>query len=367
MPTIATADDSAATNSTWLDFLNSQHAQWNVDGTINSFGQPELEHYLVKHGPVLANLSHQALLKISGNDATSFLQGQLTNDLHQVTEQLAQLSAYCDPKGQVLAIFLIFKHQDAFYLTFENSLKESILKRLKMFVMRADVQITDMANTLIQIGYAGEFADVDIQRRLNTKVKNTYETGHIDLDGMRDVLVVKVPGPYHKYAILGPVEQIINVWTLLKATCDVTNNSDWNLLDIAAGIPEVNSSTSGQFIAQFLNLDKLDAINFKKGCFPGQEIIARVHYRGKVTKRMLRVHLEEEMPLSPGDVLTLNDSNGRNHNFDVIKAQRDIFSGTLCLAIGTLKSLDAVEGNLISQSGKAAIIEPLPYSITDDE
>jgi hypothetical protein len=351
----------------WREFLTSQNAQWNSDGQISSFGQPELEHYLIKHGPVVTNLSHQALLKVTGADALSFLQGQLTSDLKQVTEQHAQLWAYCDPKGQVLAVFLIFKQDDAWYLNFEASLKESILKRLTMFVMRSAVTISDVSDRLIQIGYAGEFGDVDIQRRLNTKVKETFETGQVDLDDMRDVLVVKVPGPYHKYALFGPAEQIINVWKLLRVTCDVTNNDDWQLLDIAAGVPEVTSANCGQFIAQFLNLDKLDALNFKKGCFPGQEIIARVHYRGKVTKRMLRLHLEQEITLKPGDTLVLKDSNDRNHSFEVIKAHRDIFSGTLCLAIGTLKSLGAVEGNLMTETGHEVIIEPLPYSITDDE
>lgn len=353
--------------SLWREFLTSQNAQWDASGKISSFGQPELEHYLIKHGPVVTNLSHQALLKVTGADAFAFLQGQLSSDIQQITEQRAQLSAYCDPKGQVLAVFLIFKHHDAFYLNFEASLKEAILKRLTMFVMRSNVQISDESASLIQIGYAGEFGDVDIQRRLNTKVKETYETGLVDLDDMRDVLVVKVPGPYHKYALFGPAEQIIRVWKLLRVTCDVTNNDDWQLLDIAAGVPEVTSQTSGQYIAQFLNLDKLDAINFKKGCFPGQEIIARMHYRGKVTKRMLRLHIEQQISLSPGDALVLKDSNEKNHSFEVVKAHRDIFSGTLCLAIGTLKSLEAVEGNLMTQTGQEVIIEPLPYSITDEQ
>ena len=358
---------SATLDSQWLDFLAAQNAQFDESGKIVTFGQAELERFLIKNGPVLTNLTHQALLKVTGSDAEIFLQGQLSSDIKDVTHTQAQMSAYCDPQGQVLALFLIFKYHGDLYLSFDGSLKEPILKRLRMFVMRADVQFTDVSDSLIQIGFAGEFGDLDIQRRLSTKVKAVYETGYIDIDGMRDVCVVKVPGPYHRYNLFGPAEQMIEAWKSLRSNADLTNSYDWNLLNIAAGIPEVNIDTSGQFVAQFLNLDKLDAINFKKGCFPGQEIIARMHYRGKVTKRMFRIRFETPLDVKAGEALVLKDSNEKSHKLTVISSNPDIFNGSLCLAIGTLKSLEAVEGNLLTASGDPATLEPLPYSITDSE
>ncbi len=358
---------SATLDPQWLDFLAAQNAKFDEAGKITTFGQAELERFLIKNGPVLTSLTHQALLKVTGSEAETFLQGQLSNDLKDVTDSKAQLSAYCDPQGQVLVLFLIFKYQGDFYLNFDGSLKESILKRLQMFVMRADVQFTDVSDTLIQIGFAGEFGDLDIQRRLSTKVKDVYETGYIDIDGMRDVCVVKVPGPYHRYALFGPAAQMQETWKSLRSNADLTNSYDWNLLNIAAGVPEVNADTTAQFVAQFLNLDKLDAINFKKGCFPGQEIIARMHYRGKVTKRMFRIRFEESLNLKAGEALVLKDSNDKNHKLTVISENPNIYNGTLCLAIGTLKSLEAVEGDLLTESGAPAILEPLPYSVTDDE
>lgn len=351
----------------WLDFLTAQNAKFDETGKVVTFGQAELERFLIKNGPVLTSLTHQSLLKVTGSEAEAFLQGQLTSDLKEVTQTQAQLSAYCDPQGQVLALFLVFKYQGDFYLNFDGSIKEPILKRLRMFVMRADVQFTDVSDTLIQVGFAGEFGDLDIQRRLSTKVKDVYETGYIDIDGMRDVCVIKVPGPYHRYALFGPADEMMEAWKNLRNNADLTNSYDWNLLNIAAGVPEVNSGTTAQFVAQFLNLDKLDAINFKKGCFPGQEIIARMHYRGRVTRRMFRIRFEESLELSAGETLTLKDNNGRSHKLIVISAQADIFKGTLCLAVGTLKSLEAVEGDLMSESGGSATLEPLPYSVTDSE
>ncbi len=351
----------------WFNFLTSQNAQFDSTGQIVTFGQAELERFLIKNGPVVTSLSHQGLIKVSGKDAVCFLQGQLTTDIHQVSNTQAQLSAYCDPKGQILAIFLIFKYQDEFYLSFHHSLKEAVFKRLSMFIMRSDVQLTDMSNQLIHIGFAGEFGDLDIQRCLNTKVKKEYETGYIQTEGMEEVCVVKVLGPYHKYDLFGPADQVEKVWTHLRSNADVTNSYDWNLLNIAAGIPEVTEQTTAQFLAQFLNLDKLDAIDFKKGCFPGQEMIARVHYRGKVTKRMFRIRSEALLDLKAGKILFLKDSLGKSHKLTVITANPNIFEGTLCLAVGTLKSLEAIEGNLVTESGDLAFIEPLPYSITDNE
>jgi folate-binding protein YgfZ len=354
-------------NSIWSEFLTSQNAQFDENGKICSFGHAELERFLIKNGPVVTSLTHQALIKVSGSEALTFLQAQLTSDVNTVTESQAQFSAYCDPQGQVLANFLIFKYKDDYYLNFDGSLAEAILKRLTMFVLRSDVKLTDVSNELIQVGFAGEFADLDVQRRLSTKIKEVFESGQVQLEGMQDIIVVKVPGPYHKYALFGPAEQMIEAWKKIRDNSDVTNNYDWNLLNIAAGVPEVTNATSGQFIAQFFNLDKFDAVNFKKGCFPGQEIIARIHYRGKVTKRMLRIHLNEVLALLPGETLILKDQNDKTHKFTVVNANPDVFNGTLCLAIGSLKPLESVEGDLFTESGEPAVIEPLPYSVTDEE
>lgn len=362
-----TMDANHVQNAQWQTFLESLNVQFDSKGKITTFGHTELERFLIKNGPVMTSLCDQALIKVTGSEAQNFLQGQLTNDLNGVTDHQAQLSAYCDPQGQVLTIFLVFKYQGDYYLRFDGSLKESTIKRLTMFIMRSDVQLTDVSDELIHIGFAGEFGDLDIQRRLSTKVKEIYETGLIDIDGMRDVCVVKVPGPYHTYELFGPVDQIEQAWQSLRSNADLTNSYDWNLINIAAGMPNVDSQTTGQFVGQFLNLDKLDAINFKKGCYPGQEIIARVHYRGKVTKRMFRIRCDEVLEIQSGDTLVLKDGNDKTYKLAVVTSNPGIFEGTLCLAIGTLKSLEAAEGDLKTESGQGAFIEPLPYTITDEE
>ena len=363
---LATDSKPAELAPKWLNFLTTQNAKFDSTNQITTFGQAELERFLIKNGPVLTSLTHQSLIQVSGHDAMSFLQGQLSTNIEHINDSMAQLSSYCDPKGQVLAIFLIFKYKDNFYLNFNQTLKEKILKRLSIFIMRSDVQLTDVSNSLIHTGFAGEFADLELQRSLNTKIKKEYEAQRIDLDGMRDVYAIKVPGPYHKYDFFGPENQMKKIWKILKNNAETTNAYDWNSLNIAAGIPDVNTQTSALFLAQFLNLDKLNAIDFKKGCFPGQEMIARVHYRGKVTKRMFRIRCEALQELKPGKILFLIDQEGKSHKLTIILTNPAIHEGTLCLAVGTLKNLATIE-RLTTESGHPAFIEPLPYSIIDNE
>ncbi|MGC9385391.1 MAG: YgfZ/GcvT domain-containing protein [Hydrogenovibrio sp.] len=353
-------------NSEWKAFLSSQGAQWNEQDDITTFGLADIERYMVKNGPVFTTLATQALIKVSGEEAFSFLQGQLTNDLSSVTETRAQMSAYCEPQGKVLAVLLVFKHEDAYYLNFDGSLTESLLKRLTLYKMNAKVTLENLSSDWVHIGYGGDFADVDIQRLVTTKIKALFETKSLEMEGLTDVIAVKRSGPYHTYSFFGPLEAMKALWTQLKANGEATNNLDWRLLQIVSGQPSVNADTSNEFIAQFLNLDKLDAINFKKGCFPGQEVIARMHYRGKATKRMLRLHLNQSTPMAPGETFILTDEADKSYKFTTILAAHDVFEGVVCLAVTTLKPLEKAQGQLKTENGDPAHIEPLPYDLTDD-
>ncbi|MDX1796133.1 MAG: folate-binding protein [Hydrogenovibrio sp.] len=353
-------------NTEWQSFLKEQGAVFNDQNEIESFGHPEVEHFLVKHGPVLADLSQNALIQVSGEEAFDFLQGQLSNDLKEVSDTQAQLSAYCEPQGKVLALMTVFKQGEAFYLSFDGSLREAILKRLTMFKLRAKVDLTDLSDEWVHIGYAGEFADLDLQRALSTKVKEIYQVEHLTQEGATDIIAIKVPGPYHRYSLFGPIEQMKAAWEAFCSNCEAIGQKDWNLLNIVSGQPEVKQATSDQFVAQFLNLDKLDAINFKKGCFPGQEIIARMHYRGKATKRMLRLHISEALSLNAGEEIAFKDSADRNYKFTIVSAGQDIYEGTVALAVTSIKPLENVQGDLQTESGAIATIEPMPYDLADD-
>ncbi|WFE68631.1 folate-binding protein [Thiomicrospira sp. R3] len=354
-------------NTKWQAFLQQQNAQLDDQGAIKQLEFPELERMLIKHGPVMTSLAHHALLKVSGEDAETFLQGQLSNDIKQVNEDSAHYSAYCDPKGNVLALFLIFMHQGDYFLSFDYSLADAIQKRLQMFVMRSKVTIKAVCDEWIRLGFAGQFADLDIQRRLDTKLKKEMAVTLSKEPGLEQTVIIKVPGPFHRYEIFAPVEQAMESWNKLRLNGDITNINDWRLLNIATGRAEITAALSGQHLAQSYNFDKTEVINFKKGCYPGQEVIARTHYRGKAAKRMLRIHLDDLVEMNPADTLELIDNNEKTYKLDVVLSNPDIFEGSLCLAIGTVKSLDLAKGHLkLVRTGGLAKIEPLPYPLIDE-
>ncbi|MDR9499076.1 MAG: folate-binding protein [Hydrogenovibrio sp.] len=353
-------------HSQWQTFLQEQGATLNDQGAVTSWGQPELERIMVKHGPVRASLAHKGLIRLSGEEAFDFLQGQLTNDLTNVSEEHAQLSGYCDPQGHLLGLFTVFKIDQAWYLHCDPDVTDNVVKRLNMYKLRAKVEIKDVSDQLVQIGYAGEFADLNIQRLLDTKIKDLYQAH--PLHDLPDSYGIKVPGPYHRYLFVAPPEQAQSLWQALTGNGEATNDADWQLLDVVSGLPRLTQATTGQFIAQFLNLDKLDAINFRKGCFPGQEVIARLHFRGKVTKRMVRLHLKDnQAELAPGETFKLLDQNDKAYKFTLINAAEDIEDGKVCLAITTLKPLESALAPLKTEAGQPATIEPLPYDILSED
>jgi len=353
-------------NQAWKEFLIDKGAQFTADNKVTTFGLAEIEHFMVKHGPIVSDLSKQSLIRVTGEDSFNFLQGQFSNDLKDVTDTQAHLTAYCEPQGKVLALITVFKIADSFYLSFDESLREAILKRLTMFKMMAKVELEEVSEQLLQIGYAGDFADLDLQRDFTIKIKEMYQVGAIDSKTIQNVTVIKVPGPYRNYRLFGELEAMQQVWKILKSNGEAVGDLDWSLLDIVAGRPTINDKTSEKFIAQFINLDKLDAINFKKGCFPGQETIARMHYRGKATKRMLRMHSTIIQDLKSGDELRLKDATERSYKFTIISTAPEIYAGTIALAVSTVKALESVKGDLKNEHGHLFTIEPMPYDLTEE-
>ena len=142
----------------WKDFLIGHGAEFAGDSLV-SFGNPERERRIPPQGAILCDLSHFGLISVSGDDAKHFLQGQLTNDINQVSESVSQFSAYCTPKGRALATFFITQRQGVYYLSVARDLLEPILKRLRMYVMRSKVVLEDASTSLVHFGYAAPDGD----------------------------------------------------------------------------------------------------------------------------------------------------------------------------------------------------------------
>ncbi|PPC93463.1 MAG: folate-binding protein YgfZ [Methylotenera sp.] len=291
----------------WHQFLRStaEHPETMIvqDQKIMQFSDPITEGSALRHATVVCDLSHLGLLQLQGADSVTFLQGQVTNDVRLLDGTNAHYTGYCNPKGRLLALFLGFSHQGHLHLQFPRALVEPIMKRLKMFVMRSKVDIQDVSDSIIKMGLNGPQAPALLQKLFSELPQNDY-----DLVNLENGTLIKLPGLAPRYEILTSPDQAQAIWSMLKQGATPVGASAWDWLEIQAGIPEVNVQTQEAFVPQMLNLDALQAINYKKGCYTGQEIVARTHYLGKVKRRTQLAHISgETMPQLNDDVVDVND------------------------------------------------------------
>lgn len=292
----------------WHQFLRSslEHPESMVveDDTIMHLSDPAAERSALQHETIMCDLSHWGLLQLQGADTVSFLQGQVTNDVRLLDGSNAHYTGYCNPKGRLLALFLGFSHYDHLHLQLPKALIEPIMKRLKMFVMRSKVDIQDVSDSITKIGLNGPQAPALLQSLFSSIPQNDYALVSQEIG-----TVIKLPGAAPRYELLTSTDHAPAIWSTLNQHATPVGAAVWDWLEIQAGIPEVNGQTQEEFVPQMLNLDALNAINFKKGCYTGQEIVARTHYLGKVKRRTQLAHIAtSEMPRSNDDVL---DSNGQ--------------------------------------------------------
>ena len=338
----------------WHQFLqdSSSHPLVLDNKKIMSFGDSHAEIIATQSSSIICDLSHLGLLQIQGEDAITFLQGQVTNDVKQLDGHVAHYTAYCSPKGRMLALFLAFAHYDHVHLQLPKELVASIAKRLKMYVMRSKVEIIDVSESIIKIGLSGQNATDLLKPHFSTIPKTDYE-----LVSLENGAILKLPGALPRYEIFTDLNSGKLIWNDICQHTTAVGAPCWDWLEIQAGIPEVTLNTQEQFVPQMLNLDLLGAINFKKGCYTGQEIVARTHYLGKVKRRTHLAQLNAKVQPKAGDDV-FNDA-GEAVGKVVRSAITAMDSYDLLVEI----RLESVESGKVFIEGIALAIKPLPYPI----
>ena len=225
-------------------------------------------------------LNDYATIHVHGEDATAFLQAQLSSDVTAVDACRGQLSAWHDPKGRALAVLAVVAAPDGYLLAMPKEVAEAVTRRLAMFGLRSRVRIEPGPAVAGQLGGPAPFSGAPA----------SPDWAAESSDGG---VAVRLPGR-ERWLLAGPVAG--------SADTDDETRNEWELAAVRAGLPEVYPATSGAFVAQMLNLDTLGGVSFNKGCFPGQEIIARAHYLGRV-KRAMRHFRTEGSPPAPGEAL----------------------------------------------------------------
>lgn len=331
------------------------------DNKVISFGDPAAERQALINDTVMCDLSHLGLLQLRGSDALTFLQGQVTNDVKQLNGHNAHYTGYCNPKGRMLALFLAFSHHDHVLLQMPKELVESIAKRLKMYVLRSKVVIEDVSGSIVKIGLNGHNS-ADLLKSLFSEVpQNAYE-----LVSLENGALLRLPGTTPRYEILTDIEKAPAIWNALKQHAKPVGAACWEWLEIQAGIPEITLKTQEEFVPQMLNLDALNAINYKKGCYTGQEIVARTHYLGKVKRRTQLAHIASTaMPELGDDVFDINkQAIGK-----IVRCAPSIDAGFDVLAECRLENVDLenLEQDSIFWNDIALAIQPLPYQLDESQ
>jgi tRNA-modifying protein YgfZ len=330
-----------------------------ADDRVLHFGSAALEIERATDGDVVADLSDVALIEIEGPDAERFLQGQLTCDVRDIDAGHSRLGAYCNPKGRVLACFRLFRRNGGYYLSLPKSLLADSLARLKKYVLLSKVKLT-VASNLIQLGYSGPAATSLLKEYLGDMpqaVDDTYTKAGLT--------IICVSGTHPRYILIGTPEAVAELWSALRTHVAPVGTPVWELLDILAGVPTVLPETTESFIPQWLNLDILGGISFKKGCYTGQEVVARTHYLGKLKRRMYRLHCACNVSPRPGHAVYSSAIRQDEAVGTIVNAQCSAEGGVALLAVLQMESISGLL-RLISNDGPACTLQSLPYELHTD-
>ncbi len=341
-------------NQEWQSFLSQQGAQLR-DGSVHDFGNLQSELLATRDGTVLCALSQFGAIKVSGEDAQKFLQSLLSSDIAAITNVSTQLSSFSTPKGRMLATFLIWQQGSDYLLQLPQSLTVAMQKKLAMYVLRAKVKVTDASDELISLGLAGVNAAELIKQQFNL----TFEQDGA-VTQLNESTVIRIAA--NRYQINTTPQLAISIWNSLTSSATVAGSSCWDWLNIHAGIPVVTPATQDQFVLQMSNLDLLGGVSFTKGCYPGQEIVARTHYLGKQKRRMFLAHVVTDSMVATGNEVFSTDMPEQACGM-VMNACLAPGGGVDLLVVIKIDSHDTQKIHLLSSLGAELQFLPLPYAL----
>ncbi|MGH8551190.1 MAG: YgfZ/GcvT domain-containing protein [Methylococcales bacterium] len=276
-------------NQYWQSFLATRDLKPNPDGS-------DQDPNSLASRPSVSQTSESAILAVTGSDAATFLQGQTTCDVLGLQNNLATWGAICNPKGRVLTTFLLFIHQDGYWLVLPKILAGPIEKKLRMYLLRSKVTIETVTDRLAIFGLSCGI----LPERFAQSQRPSGDLRYPVIQAEHSQLVNAGP---NQWLFIGTPEAAERQWNEFVSLngCAETGNEYWNLLCVLNGIPTLTNETSEEFVPQMINLDALGGISFKKGCYTGQEIVARMHYLGKLKRRMFLAATRSDRLPGPGE------------------------------------------------------------------
>jgi folate-binding protein YgfZ len=295
----------------------------------------------------VARLSHLGVIQVQGEDAAKFLHGQLTQDFSLLGLEQARLAAFCSAKGRMQASFIGFKRSPTeILLVCQRDLLAATLKRLSMFVMRAKAKLSDASEAFALYGLAGSAtqpAPLEVPWTL-------FQQGEAWLVNLYPALEVQ------RQLWLAPVEAAPPQGQPLPM-------ETWAWSEVRSGVATLNQAVFEAFVPQMLNYESVGGVNFKKGCYPGQEVVARSQFRGTLKRRAFVLHCEAE--LTPGQEV-FNSAEAEQPVGVVVQAAAAPQGGWDAIASLQLSSLDSGSLHAGSSTGAPLSLLNLPYALLED-
>lgn len=290
-------------NAEWKATLSAAGAEFDqeTDAALRDFGNRTRELRASKAGNIIADMSAYGLISLRGADVESYLQGQLTNDIRPIlNDARSGLAAVCTHKGRMQSCFRLFKRDDGVWLRLPKSMIQPTIDRLRMYVLMSDVAIEDASSALQRFGLSGPDAASLLAEQFDGPIPADVD----DVVHAGPISVIRVPAApgmqrFELFAEAGPLTRL---WNNLNVNCAPCSHEAWQLTDIRAGLPTLYPATIEAFVPQMANMQAVNGVSFNKGCYTGQEVVARMQYRGELKRQMVLIESAEGLLAAGADL-----------------------------------------------------------------
>ena len=307
-----------------------------------------------RSGSVFALLGHLGVLQFSGEDAETFLQGQLSCDVANVGLRSSAYGAYCSPKGRMLANFLLWREEAGFFMALSRDLVPAVQKNISRFVLRSKVKVSDASDGVVLVGAAGPQAEGALRGVFSdfpAKPNEVYRQS-----GMGTVMRLRDG----RFVLAMESSKAPALQQRLAGSLKPVDARAWRWLDIRSGLPWVTAATQDQLVPQMANFELLGGVSFDKGCYTGQEVVARMQHLGKLKRRMFLANVAAAA--AAGDELCSEDLGDQASGM-VVNSEASPDGGHDLLAVVQTASREGSTVHLKSLAGPVLRFLPLPYAI----
>lgn len=306
----------------------------------------------------LMTLDDWALATLTGADAEKYLQGQVTADVAQLTEHQHLLAAHCDPKGKMWSNLRLFRRQDGFALIERRSLRDAQLTELKKYAVFSKVTIApDDEHVLLGVaGFQARAALKNLFSELPDAEKQVVSEG--------ETSILWFEHPAERFVLVTDAATAERVTEALRGEAQLNNSQQWLALNIEAGLPVIDAVNSAQFIPQATNIQALGGISFKKGCYTGQEMVARAKFRGANKRALWTLAGRASRVPEAGEDLELKMGENWRRTGTVLAAVQ-LDDGRLLVQVVMNNDMEADSVFRVRDDANTLSIEPLPYSLDE--